>query len=552
MYTRFFGLKREPFSIAPDPRYLFMSERHREALAHLLYGVRGGGGVVLLTGQIGAGKTTVCRAFFEQLPAQVHVAYVVNPKLSALELLQTVCDEFHVSYRPEPTEKHERPRSVKDFIDPLNAFLLQAHAAGENCLLVIDEAQQLSSKVLEQLRLLTNLETNERKLLQIVLIGQPELRTLLAQPELEQLAQRVIARYHLEALDEADTTRYVRHRLGVAGLAGALPFDAGALRALHKLSGGIPRRINLLADRALLGAYSGDAPRVSAATVRRAAAEVMGEEALPKRKAWRGWAGGAAGVALLAGAAWAWQAAPWRAAPAPTPEPAPALPAASAPSPRAASAPQAAASAPVPSASAPAMAYAPFANEEAAWRALAPAWGWTPSAERPVCEQAGDHQTRCWRQRLSLADLRRLDRPGLLTLQAADAPPSAALLVVLRPDAAVLRGAQGEWVLPLSELAAQWRGDFATLWRTPEGYRGRLGEQAPAPQAQWLTRQLALAQIGQPLPAAASLRQRIAAFQAAEGLPADGMAGPRTLMHLNRATGVDEPRLSAVNLHERR
>ena len=547
MYTRFFGLKREPFSIAPDPRYLFMSERHREALAHLLYGVRGGGGVVLLTGQIGAGKTTVCRAFFEQLPAQVHVAYVVNPKLSALELLQTVCDEFHVSYRPEPTEKHERPRSVKDFIDPLNAFLLQAHAAGENCLLVIDEAQQLSSKVLEQLRLLTNLETNERKLLQIVLIGQPELRTLLAQPELEQLAQRVIARYHLEALDEADTTRYVRHRLGVAGLAGALPFDAGALRALHQLSGGIPRRINLLADRALLGAYSGDASRVTAATVRRAAAEVMGEEALPPRTPWRLWAGAAAGLALVAGAAWAWQAAPWRAAPA-VASPAPA---ASAP-PSVASAPRPAASVPAPNASAPAVAYAPFANEEAAWHALAPAWGWTPAAERPACDQAGDHQTRCWRQRLTLADLRRLDRPGLLTLQAADGPPSAVLLVALRPDAAVLRGAQGELVLPLPELAAQWRGDFATLWRTPEGYRGRLGEQAPAPQAQWLTRQLAIAQIGVPLPAAASLRQRIAAFQTAEGLPADGMAGPRTLMHLNRATGVDEPRLSAITPNERR
>ncbi|MEY2800430.1 MAG: peptidoglycan-binding protein [Pseudomonadota bacterium] len=541
MYTRFFGLKREPFSIAPDPRYLFMSERHREALAHLLYGVRGGGGVVLLTGQIGAGKTTVCRAFFEQLPSQVHVAYVVNPKLSALELLQTVCDEFHVAYRPEPTDQHERPyrpRSVKDFIDPLNAFLLQAHAAGENCLLVIDEAQQLSSKVLEQLRLLTNLETNERKLLQIVLIGQPELRTLLAQPELEQLAQRVIARYHLEALDEADTTRYVRHRLGVAGLAGTLPFDAGALRALHKLSGGIPRRINLLADRALLGAYSGDASRVTAATVRRAAAEVMGEEALPPRTPWRPLAGAALGLALLAGAAWAWQAQPWRAPAAPAaavsasaPASAPPRPTASAPKPR-------------PVAPPATLAYAPFANEKDAWRALAPVWGWAPAAERPVCDQAGDHQTRCWRQRLTLADLRRLDRPGLLTLQAADAPPSAALLVALRPDAAVLRGAQGEQVLPLPELAAQWRGDFATLWRTPEGYRGRLGEQAPAPQAQWLTRQLAIAQIGVPLPAAASLRQRIAAFQTAEGLPADGMAGPRTLMHLNRATGVDEPRLS--------
>jgi len=214
MYASFFGLKHEPFSIAPDPRYLYMSKRHREALAHLLYGVKGGGGFVLLSGEIGAGKTTVCRCFLEQIPKRTNVAYIFNPKLTVLELLKSICDEFRVEVQAQAA----REPSVKDYVDALNAFLLQAHAAGQNSVLIIDEAQMLSADVLEQLRLLTNLETNERKLLQIVLIGQPELRTMLAHPELEQLAQRVIARFHLKALSPNDTLQYIRHRLAVAGL----------------------------------------------------------------------------------------------------------------------------------------------------------------------------------------------------------------------------------------------------------------------------------------------------------------------------------------------
>jgi len=199
MYAKFFGLKQEPFSIAPDPRYLFMSERHREALAHLLYGVRGGGGFVLLTGEIGAGKTTVCRCFLEQIPKRCNVAYIFNPKLTVIELLKTVCDEFRIPLDPD----RHRSETVKEYLDPINEFLLKTHAVGQNNVLIIDEAQNLSSDVLEQLRLLTNLETSERKLLQIILIGQPELRDMLARPELEQLAQRVTARYHLKALSVA-------------------------------------------------------------------------------------------------------------------------------------------------------------------------------------------------------------------------------------------------------------------------------------------------------------------------------------------------------------
>ena len=246
MYAAFFGLEREPFSIAPDPRLLFMSERHREALAHLLYGLDAGGGFVLLTGGIGTGKTTVCRCFLEQIPAHCNVGYIFNPKLTVVELLESICGEFGIAV----PQRDLLPPTVKDHLDPLNAFLLAEHAAGRNNVLIIDEAQNLSAEVLEQLRLLTNLETSERKLLQIILIGQPELREMLARPELEQLAQRVIARYHLSALGEAESAQYIRHRREVSGLKGPLPFDAGALARIHRRTGGVPRRINLLCDRA--------------------------------------------------------------------------------------------------------------------------------------------------------------------------------------------------------------------------------------------------------------------------------------------------------------
>jgi general secretion pathway protein A len=297
MYAKYFGLHREPFSIAPDPKFLFMSERHREALAHLMYGVRrSGGGFVLLTGEIGAGKTTVCRLLLEQMPKRCNVAYVFNPKLSALELLQTVCEEFHVPVDPKPQGTH----TAKDYIDAFNRFLLRTHAVGQHNVLIVDEAQNLEPDTLEQLRLLTNLETNERKLLQIVLIGQPELRDLLARPELEQVAQRIIARYHLEALTLDDTVGYLRHRLAVAGLVRASPFSKRAMRRIHDRARGVPRRINLLADRALLGAYSKSEALVDTATVDQAADEVFGESRTRSRlSAWTPWAMGIA-IGLMA------------------------------------------------------------------------------------------------------------------------------------------------------------------------------------------------------------------------------------------------------------
>lgn len=267
MYLQHFGFAEAPFSIAPDPHFLYLSQRHQEALAHLLYGVSGAGGFVLLTGEVGSGKTTICRCLLQQIPPNCDVAYIFNPKLTVAELLSSICAEIGIAYPAANT-------SIKVFIDLINAHLLAAHARGRHTVLIIDEAQNLSTDVLEQMRLLTNLETNQHKLLQIILIGQPELATLLERQELRQLSQRIVARYHLDPLTKPEVVAYVRHRLEVAG--GKSQFiPEQLLGRLYRLSGGVPRLINVLCDRALLGAYVQGKERIDKATLEQAAREVL-------------------------------------------------------------------------------------------------------------------------------------------------------------------------------------------------------------------------------------------------------------------------------------
>ncbi len=536
MYAAHFGLAREPFSLAPDPHFLFMSERHREALAHLLYGVRGGGGFVLLTGEIGAGKTTIARGFLEQLPAGCVVAYVFNPQLSGLELLQTLLGEFGLP----PLQGPERD-SLKAHIDALNRFLLEVHAQGRQALVVIDEAQALRRSLLEQLRLLTNLETAERKLLQIVLIGQPELRERIA--GLEQLAQRVVARYHLGALTSDETAHYVEHRLGVAGLQGPLPFDRPALKALHERTGGVPRRINLLADRALLGAYSQGQRQVSAALVQRAAAEVFDSPARPP--AGRG--GRRLVLALLGTALVGLVAAGWWLQQPRAPQAVAAVAAVQAPAAVAVS------PAPVASASTPdklpaavvddpaALRALAQADEAQAWRELALHWN-VAIGEGDPCVAARQAALVCFRSASGgLGLLRSLSRPVLLVLRAADGSRSHVLLVALDDEAATLQSGRQRLRLALPALAGAWRGEFATFWRSPPGWE-------PGPAGQLAARRWAEPQLAAALPAqqGQGFAEQVAAFQLLQGLPVDGQAGPLTLMQLSRVAGVPEPRLAAA------
>ncbi len=555
MYERHFGLKQRPFSIAPDPRYLFMSERHREALAHLLYGVQGGGGFVLLTGDIGAGKTTVCRCFLEQLPERCNVAYIFNPKLTVEEMLRTVCAEFRIPYQ------HEGPGvpTVKDYVDALNQFLLRTHAVRQNSVLIIDEAQNLSADVLEQLRLLTNLETNERKLLQIILIGQPELREMLARPDMQQLAQRVIARYHLGALTESETAHYVQHRLSVAGLKQASPFDRRALRRVFRYSRGVPRRINLLCDRALLGAYAGSKATVDGAILDKAAEEVLDAGDFGDIRRARYERPALVGMGLAAGAALVGLIGFWLdrgAAVVPPVETAAAVTAAQ-PALTAAPAAVPAPAEPVTPEPEPAKA-ASFdlrkgfgslvGAEKEAWQELAREWKIEPLGEGDACIAVARQQVRCYRTGgATLALIRQLDRPGVLTLRDGANRPAYVMISGLSNDSALLTINGAPHTVPLVVLADYWRGEFATFWRPPPNYAGTIVDGRAGPAAQWLARQLAAA-LGDTGPVDArlddaTLRNWIHRFQLAQGLPSDGSAGPITLMQLNRANGVAEPRL---------
>src|SRR5271167_4131501 len=327
MYTSFFGLSEKPFAITPDPRYLYLSERHAEALAHLLYGINESGGFIQLTGEVGTGKTTVVRTLLSRVPHHADVAVILNPRITPVEFLLTICEELGLSIAEADRN------SVKQMVDALNRRLLEAHAEGRRIIVLVDEAQNLSFDVLEQVRLLTNLETPTQKLLQIILIGQPELRELLDRTDLRQLAQRITGRYHLKPLSREETKGYVRHRLRVAGATEEI-FTAAALSEVHRLSRGIPRVINVACDRALLGAYTRETRKITAALMRRAAGEVYGRRFMPQ---WLGWLAGSVGVAVLAailivGKLWhpqssAAKPAPTRLAAAPPPAPAPAAPA---------------------------------------------------------------------------------------------------------------------------------------------------------------------------------------------------------------------------------
>ena len=528
MYEKHFRLDERPFSIAPDPRFLFMSARHREALAHLLYGVGEGGGFVQLTGEVGTGKTTLCRALLEQLPANVDVALILNPKMTSLELIATLCDELRVPY-PAGTG------SIKTLTDALNRYLLQAHAEGRRTVLLIDEAQNLHPEVLEQVRLLTNLETAREKLLQIILIGQPELRSLLARDDLRQLAQRVTARYHLEPMNRAETEAYIEHRLQVCGVSGRL-FSRSALDTVHRLSGGVPRLINVLCDRALLGGYVEGRERVNAAVVKRAAREVLPTGVSPARNRHWPWVLAAvlAAVALLVVQPWySWQAVvqpPPHSAVAKIIEPPVAAPVVEekiAPGPK-----------PMPDMEtrlATLLEAAAAAGEDAAWHVLLARWGVQAQggSGAQLCAQLPAHELHCLNRSGSWQALRSFDHPALLFLMGADAQRVAVVLQSIEGDEAELMAGTQRFRLPVERVQRLWFGDYALVWKALPGGATLLKMGDSGAAVEWVREQLQV-----PAQTVADfyddgLRAAVMTFQRQHRLEPDGVVGPRTIIHMN-------------------
>lgn len=522
MYLAHYGLSEPPFSITPDPRFVFLSERHRDALAHLLYGIGqgGGGGFVQLTGEVGTGKTTLSRLLLEQVPDNTRVALVLNPRVNAIELLETICEELRL-----PIDGARG--SAKALIDALNAYLLDAYAQGLRVVVVIDEAQNLSVDALEQVRLLTNLETDTQKLLQVVLLGQPELRAMLAREDLRQLAQRVTARFHLTPLDAAETGEYLRHRFRVAG-GQRFPLSPGAVRRVHARAGGVPRLVNVIAERALLAGYARDAQVIDEKLIDAAA-----DEALPARPAARRlpWPWVAAGMALLlAAAGWWWPRNGARDAARTTP----AARAAPVPSSRAAMGATAAVDAKPPSLDADGFARAVAAAPDAprtAWKHLLDRWALPASAitvdARGACMpvRVGVH---CLAARARLDRLLALDRPVLLQLRGGEA-----WAVLLGADARRARLWLDGRVVDVDRAALQaaWSGEYRALWRGPAYLAAPIVAGSRGEAVDWLRARLALPRAdGAPFDRATA--QAVAALQLARGLPADGVPGPETLMAL--------------------
>ena len=520
MYASFFGLNEKPFSITPDPRYLFLSERHAEALAHLVYGVNEAGGFIQLTGEVGTGKTTVVRSLLAQAPKHAEIALILNPRMTAAEFLLAICEELGIAVEPRSEG------SLKDLVDLLSLRLLKAHAEGRRVVLVVDEAQNLAPDVLEQVRLLTNLETETQKLLQIILIGQPELRDVLDRTELRQLAQRITGRYHLDPLSGDESSAYVRHRLRVAGATQEV-FSNGALREVRRHSGGVPRLINIICDRALLGAFTEDRHVVTGSVVRRAAGEVFGKSIQPR---WLPWAAGSA-VGVLAVASVALllprflesrTPAPLAAAPVPVPAPAPAPP-------------------PPPNLDRLLAQYDGETDPDNAFNKLFSLWGlrYVAGGTDP-CSQALQSGLECLAQRGSLAQLRLFNRPAVLNVVDSAGRSHQLVLAGLNDEHAQidLGGAQRE--IGIGDLSSSWFGDYVLLWRPAQGDSAPLALGARSARVKWLRDSLRRVN---GLPAEEPTNDRYDAsvvtlvedFQRRNRLAVDGIAGVQTQVALDAA-----------------
>ncbi len=565
MYLQFFGLNEAPFSITPDPAFVYLSAAHREALAHLLYGVGqgGAGGFVQLTGEVGTGKTTICRCLLDQVPEDTRVALVLNSLVTPRELLATICEELGIDTR-------EISGSNKLMVDALNAYLLDQHSRGRRVVVVIDEAQNLSPEALEQVRLLTNLETAKDKLLQMVLLGQPELRQLLQRQDLRQLSQRITARYHLSPLNQDETLAYVKHRLHVAG-ARRNPFRRSAMRALYQRSGGVPRLINIIADRSLAGAYAREAETVTPAFVNAAASEVQPSESRVRSTRWPALIATASIVALAVISLFTWGV--------------PMLERF-----RPADAPQIKAMAqqaidPVPLATVPELsgqadsdrsepavgaelAAAKLAGEEIgtdslelqpdpdwfdlqhrlAWRTMAELWqdGQNANAIASACDGVSGVGYSCFRDQGNWSRIRNLGLPVILVLQGDN--PRYLVLQGFSRNGLLVGSGEGQVAVSPEVIEERWLGEYMVAWPQAPDWPSQIrrGQSGAAVD-------IVMEMAGYAEPAwsgegvfDSSFESWLKSFQRRNGLRADGIIGPNTLIYLMAPT-ITRPRLVQVS-----
>ncbi len=541
MYLEHFGLSEAPFSIAPDPRYLYMSERHREALAHLVYGLNSDGAFILLSGDVGTGKTTVSRCLLEQIPEDTDLALVLNPKVTVVELLETICDELYCQEHAQAPVHHGASKpSVKVLVDIINRFLLDAHARGRKTVLMIDEAQNLGLDVLEQLRLLTNLETNERKLLQIILLGQPELLEMLARPELSQLAQRITARYHLTPLNEKEIAAYISHRLAVAGCRRPL-FSRAVLKRIYQLSGGIPRLVNVLCDRALLGTYVQNRQQVNRSTLEQAAHEVFGSRNNHGRVPLLRWLlpASLAAVLLLAlvmvllnigGHDQAVQ-----------------LASAVVPPEEVAQVEAVEASISMETSIAWPEDARRLRTNSLAYQELFSRWAldYQPELDGSPCFFAQTRGLACLHAQGNMQQLRSFNRPVVLELKDDQGQAYYATLIELNQQTAMIKLAGDRLRLSTVQLQRYWYGKFTLLWHQPAGYSRAIHPGYEGEPVVWLSRTMNRLEGKAQQPEMSryqdELLEQVRRFQLEKGLVADGIVGVQTLIHINNAIGLEAP-----------
>jgi len=551
MYKAFYGLSDNPFSIAPNPHYLFLSDRHREALAHLTYGLGETGGFVLLTGEVGTGKTTVSRCLLGQLPDNTDTAFILNPSLTELELLATLCDELKISYGDNPT--------LKQLTDHLSRFLLDNHSKGRNTVLIIDEAQHLRPEVLEQLRLLTNLETDTKKLLQVILIGQPELQLLLKRQELRQLAQRITARYHLLPLNEDEIALYVLHRLQVAGRFEPL-FTRKAVKVLQKYSGGIPRLINLLCERSLMAGYAQSRVPIDHHMVRQAAAEVLGEEE-PTQNRYLWPTTTAATLFVAFGVSyWLFTDKPVNAASASSRVIESASANVAALNTQALSATEGMSKLVQPVDQQSNQVSIPDPNQrllndainqsrdiDTAFAGLFSVWGKVPYKGLTACQSAVEQGLSCYQQQGNWMSLTRLNYPAVVYLVDDNQQDFYGAVIAVDGEQLLMQlGEQQLWV-DRAWFNQHFSGTFEILWQAPNLPMMDISQKSSPGQLQWLENALAhvnnrnARRVNQ---FDVQLENDLKSFQSQHGLKADGIAGNQTLVRLNLYLSQQGPRLT--------